>query len=240
MSWLMLLMVVGSSVWVYMDAKKLCNRLNALGVQHKYSPVFAAGMTLVLWIICFPLYLYQRQQVLKDLDGADVNQPVKRWFPWAAFAAMLLIGAWGIWSDANKLPNCSDKETLALLKKVVTEQIAGTNDPNILKRFNDQVTIGLGAVQTIRYQAKPERYTCKVDVNVVLSPSLIKKLTGGEEAAAPVMAMILGPMLEPFENLESTYTSEIAVDHGQSVQYVTSRLNHPRATGLANLTEMNQ
>lgn len=242
MSWLIVLIAVGSSAWVYMDAQKLCARLNALGIQFKYSPLLAAGMTLVLWIVCFPLYLYQRQQVLKDLDDLDTTDPKKRLLPWLAFGVMLLVGAWGIWGGAPRLPNCSDKETLALLKTIVTEQVAGTNDPEILKRFQSQVTIELGAVQTLRYQEKPERYTCRAVVNVELSPGLIKKLTGGEEAtaAASVMAMLWGPMLAPFEDLESTYMSEIAVDHGKQVQYVTSKLNHAGATGLASITESNK
>lgn len=64
---IMTVVVIISVIWTYFDAKKLCAKVSELGINHTYSPGFAAFMVAAIWIVCFPLYLYQSRKIKKDI-----------------------------------------------------------------------------------------------------------------------------------------------------------------------------
>lgn len=71
MLFVMPFIVIASAFWTYFDAKRICSKVSGFGINHAYSPGFAAFMVATFWIVCFPLYLYQSYQIKKDIFEID-------------------------------------------------------------------------------------------------------------------------------------------------------------------------
>ena len=57
---LMLVIVVGCAIWVFFDAKSIGVRKGLVKGFLDLGPAGWCGATLLLWIVCFPLYLVKR------------------------------------------------------------------------------------------------------------------------------------------------------------------------------------
>jgi len=68
---LMLIIVVASSIWVYFDAKSIGVRKGIVSGFLDLGPGGWCGATLLLWLVCFPLYLAKRS----SLKAAAAVQP---------------------------------------------------------------------------------------------------------------------------------------------------------------------
>lgn len=61
---LLLIVVVGSAIWVYTDSKKLeIAKYKKTALSLSSSPFGAAFVVWLLWIIAFPMYISWRQRV---------------------------------------------------------------------------------------------------------------------------------------------------------------------------------
>ena len=74
---LILLIVIGSSIWVFFDArsigvKKSNEKAQTGKVQMDMGPTGWAVCTLLLWIIAFPIYLYKRPGFKKRFQPASI------------------------------------------------------------------------------------------------------------------------------------------------------------------------
>lgn len=75
METLLLVAVIGSTIWVYNDAKQLEQRLG-----HSVAPNSAIAWTLwsaLLWIVGFPWYLVRRTDALRQLASGSRQSPAK-------------------------------------------------------------------------------------------------------------------------------------------------------------------
>jgi hypothetical protein len=77
---LILLIVIGTSIWVYFDAKsigvkKSGEKAQTGKVQTDMGPVGWAICCLLLWIIAFPLYLFKRPGFKKRFQPASASAP---------------------------------------------------------------------------------------------------------------------------------------------------------------------
>ena len=57
---LVLLVVVASSLWVFFDAKSIGVRKGLVSGLLDLGPGGWCGVTALMWLVCFPLYLYKR------------------------------------------------------------------------------------------------------------------------------------------------------------------------------------
>lgn len=74
---LLWIVIVGTAVWVYFDAKALGARKGLLkGFSDLGGPAAWAIATLLLWIIAFPMYLASRNQIR---EAARRNSPKRSW-----------------------------------------------------------------------------------------------------------------------------------------------------------------
>jgi hypothetical protein len=77
---LILLIVIGSSIWVYFDAKnigvkKSGEKAKTGKVQTDMGPVGWAICCLLLWIIAFPIYLFKRPGFKKRFQPSSASVP---------------------------------------------------------------------------------------------------------------------------------------------------------------------
>lgn len=72
---LFLVLVIGTSIWVYLDAQSLGVRKGQLKGLFDLSPIGWFLGSLCLWIIAFPAYLVKRNEykALKDKARAESN-----------------------------------------------------------------------------------------------------------------------------------------------------------------------
>lgn len=85
MAYIIWALVIGTSIWVYFDAKALeipKEGIDEVGGQQVETtgPVGWAVFCLVLWIVAFPLYLikrgkYKREFMVKKLSVSKVEEP---------------------------------------------------------------------------------------------------------------------------------------------------------------------
>jgi hypothetical protein len=75
---LMVLIVLGTSIWVYFDAKKLGATATGKWYSKKFEQWGPADWMigcLLLWIICFPIYLIKRPGLKKRFQPPAVQSP---------------------------------------------------------------------------------------------------------------------------------------------------------------------
>jgi hypothetical protein len=63
---LVLLVILGSAIWVYADARQLGVRYGSSGMLFEGGPLAWAVGTLIVWIVVFPLYLAARPRFKRD------------------------------------------------------------------------------------------------------------------------------------------------------------------------------
>ena len=73
MDTLIYLIVIGTSVWVYLDAKKIGVRKGLVKGLADLGPGQWLIVCLLLWIVAFPIYLFKRSE-LKKLAAATSDQ----------------------------------------------------------------------------------------------------------------------------------------------------------------------
>jgi len=66
---IIVILVIGSAIWVYYDAKKIGASRNKRGGFLAMGPPGWAICTLLLWILVFPLYLFQRPGIKAAAEG---------------------------------------------------------------------------------------------------------------------------------------------------------------------------
>lgn len=248
-----------SVVWVYFDARRINQDANQLGVTINLIPGLWALLTLVFWIIFFPMYLYTstKARILlnQQYPQGDTKMAFNRFnklggrndvFLVPTLAIIILLGVgWGIWAYLNRLPDCANEETQSLLKDIVRIELAGTDNPKLLEHFNTLVKVDIGAVEALKHSKDPERYVCAAQVKVDLGPEVQSVLGISQETIDNpnlFTALIMGPALQqvygPLENLRVGYTSSWATDQNEKRHLVTAELSNKGATGYATLTEM--
>lgn len=249
MNYLPYLLLILCAIWVYRDASRLNARAREQDIQINLHPIPWALLTLVVWIAFFPLYLYERHKAKRSLEsdtptGATaMNSSMKPVFGVIALLAVIA-GGWAAWNYLNRLPDCSNEDTVELLNKIVRSELAGTADTKLLEHFNALVKVDINAIETLEHTKDPERYQCAATVNVDLGPE-VGSLMGADQEFIKnpnlFTALIFGPMLKevygPLEGLRVKFTSSWAKEKGETRHYVSSRLSNPGATGYANLTE---
>ncbi|BDD88736.1 hypothetical protein [Desulfofustis limnaeus] len=67
---IIVLLVVGSAVWVYFDAKKIGASRDKRGGFLAMGPVGWALCVVLLWLVAFPLYLFQRSGIKAAATGS--------------------------------------------------------------------------------------------------------------------------------------------------------------------------
>lgn len=259
MNYFAIFVLLVSVIWVYFDASKLNQKASQLGVTINLIPIIWALLTLVFWIVFFPMYLYTRtkaQILLNNLyQQGDTRMSINGIKPIGILNKALLLpvlmvvlllgGVWGVWAYLNRLPDCANEQTLSLLKGIVQVELAGTDNPKLLAHFNELVKVDISAVQTILHSKDPARYTCAAQVKVDLGPEVQAALGISQEMIDNpnlFTALIVGPALQqvygPLENLQVAYTSSWATEQQEKRHYVSAELSNRGATGYATLTEI--
>ena len=62
---LTLIVVIGSSLWVYIDAKRIGVKKGQIKGVWNVGPEMWCLACLLLWIVCFPMYLIKRPEYLR-------------------------------------------------------------------------------------------------------------------------------------------------------------------------------
>lgn len=65
---LIVLVIVGTAVWVYADARRLGVRYGSSGMLFEGGPLAWAVGCLLVWIVVFPLYLAARPRFVRMDD----------------------------------------------------------------------------------------------------------------------------------------------------------------------------
>ena len=249
MNYLPYLLLILCAIWVYRDATRLNSRSREQGIQINLHPIPWALLTLIAWIVFFPLYLYERHKAKRLLEsdtptGATAMKSSMK--PVIGVVALLVViaGGWAAWNYLNRLPDCSNEDTVELLNKIVRSELAGTEDPKLLEHFNALVKVDINAIETLEHTKDPERYKCSATINVDLGPEVMAVMGLNQQMIDNpnlLTAIVLGPILDkvygPLEGLRVKFTSSWAKEKGETRHYVSARLSNPGATGYATLTE---
>jgi len=103
-------LVAASAVWVYLDAS--LNKIGKIEGDKSFlnmSPGDLAGATLLLWVVCFPMYLYRRKSLIKQANESPSNPGGHIMFG-VCFVIFLGIFAETTWQSA--LPSCDSDDAL--------------------------------------------------------------------------------------------------------------------------------
>lgn len=73
LTWLVLLAVIGSAIWVDQDARKLV-AAGASKDQMGNLPLTWSIATILLWIVVFPWYLNKRGKIRRELGIASEHE----------------------------------------------------------------------------------------------------------------------------------------------------------------------
>lgn len=110
-----------SALWVYADASQ-----NKIGNTPEKSLLNVGGagwwgtLCLLLWIVTFPLYLINRKKLINLAKEYPV-EPNHRNIKIGVFFIIFMASLWFSFVNSSpKLPNCSDQQTLDVLKSAIT------------------------------------------------------------------------------------------------------------------------
>jgi hypothetical protein len=93
--------VIGSSLWVYWDAKRIGIQKGQINGILNMSPVSWFIACLFLWIIGFPLYLYKRPEY-KRINGKDGSNTVPS-LVGLSLIALLIFSMSVVFMDSTRL-----------------------------------------------------------------------------------------------------------------------------------------
>jgi hypothetical protein len=159
----LLLMIIGTSVWVLVDAKTIGVRKSGTKAFFNMGPVGWFFACLLMWIIAFPAYIakrpeYKRMVVAQGDElsaGPSATEPAKKgrpWLSWIVGGIAVLIGLGLIIAfstmdalDINGLPKCDSylaKDTAkrafanSALNKIVNLEIISFEHVEYMVRVN--------------------------------------------------------------------------------------------------------
>ena len=122
---LLALVVAASALWVYWDATRLrIGRIQGRKGLFNMSAEAWALVTLFLWVVGFPAYLYKRNALI---EAAKTDPVVAKHQP-AWFAVLGLLGAAFVWNaytsqPAHRLPGCGATATKSTVKEIMTRNL---------------------------------------------------------------------------------------------------------------------
>lgn len=168
MVWIMILVVLGSAIWVYVDASKLRNSTENpnTGSESALEPIPWAIFTILFWIIAFPAYLLKRR--------ANGVPPVgkKGWLIRGAIAISLLALLWiFVWSKPP-IPECGDDDAIGTLKAAIQENVVNAIGSRIIHIGGERVAVS--EIETLSKNKEVLKNTCLANISWILSPSVLE------------------------------------------------------------------
>lgn len=152
------LVVLGSGVWVYLDATN--HKIGKIPGVKGFLNMSAAGwafLVMIMWMIGFPLYLYKRSSLIElashSLNEVNVrNRPLKIGLLVAAALPLLYISyPASVTASELELPKCGDSVTT---KAAVSA----------MRRLTSLVKIEIKNPVLLEAVKNPDEYLCKAQM----------------------------------------------------------------------------
>lgn len=183
-------LIAASAVWVYLDATH-----HGIGKKADQSGAFnlAAGgwaaVTLGLWIVGFPSYLWNRKKLIADAKAAPIA--VKARIP-KVIGLVVAGGFWSAWSlsgAGNVLPACGATETVALIGNIV-EGLEGVKAQD--GKFNS-----LDSIKEIGGNREAKTRRCSGVLQTTLGTDNIEYTISWQDRSSATFAVLLNVVPPP-------------------------------------------